>query len=75
MRRYSEALKADVRMTNEPASAAERDPDFGADGLISALSTLGARAPLEILDEDMATGARARELTLLLGAGLTELQR
>jgi len=30
---------------------------------------------LEILDEGMANGARARELALLLGVGLTTLQR
>jgi putative transposase len=30
---------------------------------------------LEILDEGMANGARARELAMLLGVGLTTLQR
>ena len=33
------------------------------------------RKALEILDEGMANGARARELALLLGVGLTTLQR
>jgi len=33
------------------------------------------RKTLEILDEGVAIGARARELALLLGVGLTTLQR
>ena len=33
------------------------------------------RKALEILDEGRANGARARELALLLGVGLTTLQR
>jgi transposase-like protein len=33
------------------------------------------RKALEILDEGMANGALARELALLLGVGLTTLQR
>jgi hypothetical protein len=33
------------------------------------------RKALDILDEGMANGARARELALLLGVGLTTLQR
>jgi len=33
------------------------------------------RKALEILDEGVANGARARELALLLGVGLTTLQR
>ena len=33
------------------------------------------RKALEILEEGMANGARARELALLLGVGLTTLQR
>jgi transposase len=33
------------------------------------------RKALEILDEGMANGARARQLALLLGVGLTTLQR
>ena len=33
------------------------------------------RKALEILDEGMANGARARELAMLLGVGLTTLQR
>jgi putative transposase len=33
------------------------------------------RKALEILDEGVANGARARDLALLLGVGLTTLQR
>ena len=38
-------------------------------------SPVDRRKALEILEEGMADGARARELALLLGVGLTTLQR